>query len=38
MKWVSYIVNGDWWLFIEFPDGRAIPVQRKGRVGDCIRF
>ena len=38
MKFVSYIVGRDWWLFLETPEGKAIPIMRKGRVGDCIRF
>lgn len=38
MKWVRIIIAGDWWIAIKSPTGRIMPIQRKGRVGDCIRF
>lgn len=38
MKFVSYIIKREWWLCIETPTGKVILIQRKGRVGDCIRF
>lgn len=38
MKWAGYIIDGFWWLCIETPNGKVIPIVRKGRVGDCLRW
>jgi len=38
MKWVRMIIGRDWWIGVRFPDGREMPIARKGRVGDCIKF
>lgn len=38
VKWKAHIIGDYWWLGIEFPNGRWIPVMRKGRVGDLQHF